>query len=117
MLETFLTPLVNEGLKTTRSNRLKFRLLCSHKKTNNALFFIALLFFSGGGLLICERILNEDKRGPLPSLIFSLLMLVSTGGKERSAPEFKHLLEKHGFIDVQAKRVYFTQDAIFCRKM
>ncbi|CAH3184860.1 unnamed protein product [Porites lobata] len=70
---------------------------------------------SGGGLLICERILNEDKRGP--TLIFSLLMLVSTGGKERSAPEFKHLLEKHGFIDVQAKRVYFTQDAIFCRKM
>ncbi|CAH3153928.1 unnamed protein product [Porites lobata] len=72
---------------------------------------------SGGGLLICERILNEDKRGPLPTLIYSLLMLVSTGGKERSAREYKHLLEKHGFIDVQAKRVYFTQDAIFCRKM
>ena len=86
-------------------------------KAKNASFFIAHLFFSGGGLLICERILNEDKRGPLPSLIYSLLMLVSTGGKERSVPEYKHLLEKHGFIDVQAKRVYFTQDAIFCRKM
>jgi len=44
-------------------------------------------------------------------------MLVSTGGKERSLTEYKHLLEKHGFVDVQGKKVYFTKDAIFCRKM
>ena len=44
-------------------------------------------------------------------------MLVETGGKERSASEYKHLLEKHGFVDVQAKRVYFSKDAILCKKL
>ncbi|XP_073231939.1 probable bifunctional dTTP/UTP pyrophosphatase/methyltransferase protein [Porites lutea] len=72
---------------------------------------------SGGGLFICEQILDEDKSGPLHALIYSIYMLVLTGGKERSASEYKHLLEKHGFVDVQAKKVYFSKDAIFCRKM
>ena len=35
-------------------------------------------------------------------------MLVETGGKERSASEYKLLLEKHGFVDVQAKKVYIS---------
>ena len=80
---------------------------------------IFYIFFSflGGGLLICEQILNEDKSGPLPALLNCLLMLVETGGKERSASEYKHLLEKHGFVDVKAKRVYFSKDAILCKKL
>ena len=81
-----LTASVTEGLKTTGSNCLRFRLLWCHQRETTR-------HFSYGFFI---RILNEDKRGPLPFLIFSLLMLVSTGGKERSAPEFKHLLEKHG---------------------
>ena len=71
----------------------------------------------GGGLLICEQILNEDKSGPKSALLQSLLMLLVTGGKERSASEYKHLLEKHGFVDIQAKRVCFSKDVIFSRKM
>lgn len=70
----------------------------------------------GGGLLVCEQILNEDKTGPLSAVTGSLMKLVITGGKERSASEYKQLLEKHGFVDVQAKLVHYYMDAIFCRK-
>ena len=75
------------------------------------------LQFLGGGLLICELILNEDKSGPVFPLLQSLNMLVATGGRERTASEYKQLLEKHGFVDVQVKPVHPTMAAILCRKM
>ena len=79
--------------------------------------FIVSSPFRWRTVLICEQILNEDKSGPLPALLNCLLMLVETGGKERSASEYKLLLEKHGFVDVQAKKVYFSKDAILCKKL
>ena len=75
------------------------------------------LKFLGGGLLICELILNEDRSGPVFPLLQSLNMLVATGGRERTASEYKQLLEKHGFVDVQVKPVHPTMAAILCRKM
>ena len=73
--------------------------------------------FVGGGLLICESILNEDKSGPLFPLLRSLHMLMQTGGKERTASEYKQPLEKHGFVDVQVKQVHPNMGAILCRKI
>jgi len=73
---------------------------------------------SGGCLLIAERILNEDKTGPKKALLLSLNMLVQTHGKERSAAEYKQLLQKQGFIDIQTNQLESSAgiDAILCRK-
>uniref|UniRef100_A0A8C5S3M9 Acetylserotonin O-methyltransferase n=1 Tax=Laticauda laticaudata TaxID=8630 RepID=A0A8C5S3M9_LATLA len=38
----------------------------------------------GGGVLIVEMLLNEDRRGPLAAHIYSFLMLLSTEGREWS---------------------------------
>ena len=44
-----------------------------------------------------ERVLNDQKDGPLTTLIFDLGMLVSSEGRERTAAEYRLLLEAHGF--------------------
>lgn len=79
---------------------------------------IYFFVFKGGGLLICEKVLDEDKRGPKRVLLQSLIMLLSTGGKERTASEYKQILHKHGFIDIQVTLVEDSPliDAILCRK-
>ena len=76
--------------------------------------FISVL---GGALLIAEKFLNEDKTGPKGVLLQSLNMLVQTYGKERTATEYKQLLEKQGFVDIQTKQLESSGlDAILCRK-
>jgi len=64
-------------------------------------------------------LLNEDKSGPKDALLQSLNMLVTTEGKERTVMEYKQLLEKHGFVDFQAKQLESSSglDAILCRKV
>ncbi|EFB25423.1 hypothetical protein PANDA_009666, partial [Ailuropoda melanoleuca] len=54
----------------------------------------------GGGILVAEMVLEENPaaRGSLPA---SLNLLVRTQGRERSLPEYRRLLEQHGFSDVQ----------------
>ncbi|XP_058041708.1 acetylserotonin O-methyltransferase-like isoform X1 [Ahaetulla prasina] len=58
----------------------------------------------GGGVLIVEILLDEDRRGPLAAHIYSLLMLLLTEGKERSTSEFNVLLCKAGFQEVELKK-------------
>ena len=45
-------------------------------------------------------------------------MLVQVDGKERTRDEYRKLLEKQGFVDIQAKQLdsYEGSDAILCRK-
>ncbi|PFX30766.1 N-acetylserotonin O-methyltransferase-like protein [Stylophora pistillata] len=71
---------------------------------------------SGGGLLVCEQILQDDKSGPENALLQSLNMLLLCEGRERSFTEYQQLLEKHGFVDFQAKQVSFYMDGILSRK-
>ncbi|XP_015670409.1 acetylserotonin O-methyltransferase-like [Protobothrops mucrosquamatus] len=59
---------------------------------------------SGGGVLIVEMLLDEDKGGPLIAHIYSLLMLLYLEGKERSATELNVLLRKAGFQEVELKK-------------
>lgn len=71
---------------------------------------------SGGGLLIAERLLNDDKTGPLKGQLQSLNMLVCTEGKERNAAEYRALLLEAGFADVQARETGSVVDAILAIK-
>ena len=47
-----------------------------------------------GGLLIGERLLQEDRRGPVATQMQSLNMLVCTEGRERTLSEYTNLLER-----------------------
>jgi acetylserotonin N-methyltransferase len=70
----------------------------------------------GGGLLIAERLLNDDKTGPLKGQLQSLNMLVCTEGKERSAAEYRSILLEAGFADVQARETGSVVDAVLATK-
>ncbi|HEV2501100.1 MAG TPA: class I SAM-dependent methyltransferase [Terriglobia bacterium] len=71
---------------------------------------------SGGALLIAERLLSEDKTGPLPALTQSLNMLVCTEGKERTLSEYEVLLHEAGFIDIHAQKTGAPLDAMLAFK-
>ncbi len=70
----------------------------------------------GGALLIAEKLLNDDKAGPLPALMQSLSMLVCTEGKERTLAEYTALLREAGFARVEAKVTTAPLDAILAVK-
>lgn len=74
--------------------------------------------FAGGAILILEKVLNEAKDGPLHTLIFDLAMLISAEGRERTAGEYRSLLESYGFTDVQVRLLPESsrRDAILARK-
>jgi acetylserotonin N-methyltransferase len=69
-----------------------------------------------GGLLIAEKLLSEDRSGPLSAHLQSLSMLLVTEGKERSLSEYTSLLEEAGFVEVQGIRTGRYLDAILARK-
>ncbi|XP_026563271.1 acetylserotonin O-methyltransferase [Pseudonaja textilis] len=71
---------------------------------------------TGGGVLLIETLLNEDKRGPLESQLYSLNMLVHTEGKERSPAEYSKLLTASGFKEIKIKKSGKLYDAILGRK-
>ena len=71
---------------------------------------------AGGGLLIAERLLNDDKSGPLKGQLQSLNMLVCTEGKERNAAEYRAILLEAGFKDVQARETGSVVDAVLATK-
>jgi len=69
--------------------------------------------------LIGELLLDNDKTGPFFSTTYDLLMLVicDKDAKERSGLEYKELLEKHGFHQVQYKVTGSDSlDAVFAVK-
>lgn len=69
-----------------------------------------------GALLIAERLLNEDKTGPLEVLTQSLSMLVCTEGKERTLQEYTALLRDAGFSTVIGHKTSAAVDAILAIK-
>lgn len=72
----------------------------------------------GGALLVLERVLYVNKDGPLNTLIFDLGMLVSAGGRERTAEEYKQLLLGVGFdkVEIVCLPEAKFRDAILARK-
>jgi acetylserotonin O-methyltransferase len=71
---------------------------------------------SGGAVLIAEKLLYEDKSGPLPALLQSLNMLVCTKGRERTLSEYQELLYSAGFTHVEGRRTGTPLDAILAVK-
>ena len=67
---------------------------------------------AGGGLLLAETLLDDDHAGPVSALMQSLNMLVCTEGRERSVAEYRELLEKHGFTEVEGRRTGAPLDAV-----
>jgi acetylserotonin O-methyltransferase len=71
---------------------------------------------AGGGLLVAEKLLEEDGVGPLPVNMQSLNMLICTEGKERSLSEYARLLRSAGFGAVEGRRTGVPLDAILALK-
>ncbi|XP_042314953.1 acetylserotonin O-methyltransferase-like isoform X2 [Sceloporus undulatus] len=69
----------------------------------------------GGGLLLLEVALNEDRSGPLEAHIRSIMMLLFTTGRERTLSEYNALLSAGGFKEIQFKKRSFYS-AVLGRK-
>ena len=74
---------------------------------------IAAALPAGGGLLVAEALVNDDRSGPVYALMQDLNMLVCTDGRERTLAEYRRLLEAAGFSDVDGRRTGSLVDAIF----
>jgi acetylserotonin O-methyltransferase len=71
---------------------------------------------SGGGILIAEKLLLEDRTGPISAQLQSLNMLVCTEGKERTLGEYRRLLEDAGFHNVEGRLTGAPLDAVLAIK-
>jgi acetylserotonin N-methyltransferase len=71
---------------------------------------------AGGGILIAEKLLDDDKSGPSWAQMQSLNMLVCTEGKERTLKEYAELLHKVGFRGVRGNRNPSPLDAVLAQK-
>ncbi len=71
---------------------------------------------AGGGVLIAEKLLSDDKSGPTWAQLQSINMLTCTEGKERSLAEYAALLEQSGFVQVEGCRTSSPLDAVLAIK-
>jgi acetylserotonin O-methyltransferase len=71
---------------------------------------------AGGGILLAEKLLKDDKTGPTSAQLQSLNMLVCTEGKERTLGEYRQLLEGAGFCNVQGQFTGSPLDAVLAIK-
>lgn len=69
-----------------------------------------------GALLICEKLLNDERDGPADAYLQSLNMLVCTEGRERSAGEYESLAMAAGFRTFEFKRTGRPVDAMLASK-
>ncbi|MEQ1824649.1 MAG: class I SAM-dependent methyltransferase [Pirellula sp.] len=71
---------------------------------------------SGGGLLIGEKILWDDRTGPRWALMQSLNMIVCTEGRERTLAQYGVLLADAGFDSAEGVRTSVPLDGILAIK-
>jgi acetylserotonin N-methyltransferase len=70
----------------------------------------------GGAVLIAEKLLDEDRRGPRWAHMQNLNMLTCTEGKERMLSEYETLLKRVGFVEVFGCRTASPLDAVLAVK-
>ena len=70
----------------------------------------------GGALLVTETLVDDDRSGPVYTLMQDLNMLVCTDGRERTEAEYSALLRGAGFSTVQFRRTDSLVDAILAVK-
>jgi acetylserotonin O-methyltransferase len=71
---------------------------------------------SGGGLLIAEKLILEDRTGPRWAHMQNLGMLLYTEGKERTLAEYQALLKQVGFSAVRGSTTPSPLDAVLALK-
>jgi acetylserotonin N-methyltransferase len=89
---------------------------CTPRQVTELLARIHAALPEGGGLLIAERLLDEDGLGPRHVLLSSLNMLVATGGRERTWSEYRALLANAGFRDIEHRKTGALLDPILAVK-
>lgn len=67
----------------------------------------------GGVVLVCEKLLDESRTGPLQTTLMDLQALVSTEGQERTWKEYEGWLESAGFSNIHVKILMGNRDIIF----
>jgi acetylserotonin N-methyltransferase len=70
----------------------------------------------GGGLLIAEKLLKEDRSGSVATQMQSLNMLVCTEGRERTLSEYSALVRAAGFREFGGKVTGAPLDAMLAIK-
>ncbi|QEL20286.1 class I SAM-dependent methyltransferase [Limnoglobus roseus] len=70
----------------------------------------------GGGLLLAEKLLLEDKSGPRWAQLQDLNMLTCTEGRERTLGEYEQLLKQIGFTEVTGCRTTTPIDVVLAVK-
>lgn len=70
----------------------------------------------GGALLIAEKLMSEDRSGPVAAHMQSLNMLVCTEGRERTLSEYTALLSAVGFRQIEGRITGAPLDAMLARK-
>lgn len=88
----------------------------SDEKIARLLARIAAALPAGGGLLIAEALIDDDRRGPVHAHMQSLNMLVVTEGRERTLGEYRELLLAAGFSSVEGRRTGKPVDAVLALK-
>lgn len=87
--------------------------MLTHSQLSSLSLFVLI---TGGGILLVEAMLFENRRGPVMAQIFSLNMLVQADGRERPPSEYTHMLNKSGFQNVQVCRTGKSYDVILAIK-
>jgi acetylserotonin N-methyltransferase len=77
---------------------------------------IHIVLPEGGGLLIAEKLLKEDRSGSVTTHMQSLNMLVCTEGRERTLSEYAALLEGAGFREIRGQITGAPLDAVLALK-
>jgi acetylserotonin N-methyltransferase len=88
----------------------------SEEKIDRLLARIVERLPARGALLIGEKLLAEDGVGPVPANMQSLNMLVVTEGRERSLGEYRRLLLRAGFANVEGRHTGAALDAVLATK-
>jgi acetylserotonin N-methyltransferase len=71
---------------------------------------------NGGGLLIAEKLLKEDRSGSVTTHMQSLNMLICTEGRERTLSEYSALLQVAGFREISGRITGAPLDAVLALK-
>ena len=72
---------------------------------------------TNGAVLLAEKLLLDDRRGPRWAQMQNLNMLVCTEGKERTLAQYEALFKQLGFSEVQGRRNPSHLDAILAVKL
>ena len=70
----------------------------------------------GGAVLVCEKLLEEDRTGPLLTTLMDLHVMVSTGGQEHTEAEYRGWMEAAGFQDIDVRALKGNRDLVIGRK-